>query len=637
LRLALDKQYGSDRGAAYQEALENINRAEQEDLDGLIRSKIEASEAFSGLNKIIEQEGRAAIKELIKRLEEYMKVVEKTAGKESEMYKKARKEMKTARRELDADTIESYKKVADIFSLISHNMSGTSSGFSKAAAEIAQAAVQVYQAFQSDNKAGQVSGIISAALGITAAIRDWRYEYIGFIDPIEENAKIYKQISDSIEVSNIRLQRQKQLLEDMVGIDLVKGKFDLMDDLTKKQEEAFNKLTALNIKFIDSQEERYKDANNTFIRIAGGILNPASLFFNGKKNGANELYNAAFAGGQMQTEIIYKFKSIDTSGFKDIEEYRDLLLEIKENGGMLNGKEVLQADIDALNALIDEYDAAVAEIKNIKKELEQIFTNTTADAISQSIADGFMQGKRSMTDFADDFETLMRNAVRASFRINVTDALAKDFYQKFVDATQSDFLLTSDEIISLRNEFMQSMSDASEQWKMFEQILKDAGINISDAASTDNSLRGALAKASQESIDLLAGQMGAVRVKLEEIVNMQKNKSLSNENNFFEDLYNGIAIIQNSQAFIKDDVRLIRELSHKIAENSDAITALTQDISVSNSEISKNTDEIKSLSIDVADSGNTIAELSKKIAESTHSTAKSLTSIDVSGIKIKGI
>jgi hypothetical protein len=518
LRLALDKQYGKDKGAAYQEALENIRRAEQDENDALLANNIEATEAFRKLHKVIEQEGRAAIRERIRRLEEYLRVVADAAGKESELYKRAYQDVKAARKELDTDTAESYRKVADIMRMVSSNMDGAGSGLSKAAADMAQAATSIYQAFQSESKSGQVSGIVSGILSITAAFRDWRYEYIGSYDPIAENAKIYEQIADSVEVTNIRLQRQKLLLDDMVGLDLMQGKFDLIDAYRKKEEDAFNKLNDLNIKYIESQKEIYKDSGNKFFRILGGFFHPAAAIanlINGSKplevNGANQVGNMLVTGGQMKTEIVYEFKSINTEGLKDIEDYRDLLLEIKENGGMFNGKEVLQADLDALQLFIDEYDEAVAEIKSIMKELEQAFTNTTADAISQSIADGFFAGKRSMEDFADDFETLMKNAVKASFRINVTDMLAKDFYQKFVEATQSDFMLTAEEIAALKDDFQQRLEAASDQWKIFEEILKQAGIDIADAAGQKREV-GGFQTLSQETGTLLLGQFTAFRI-----------------------------------------------------------------------------------------------------------------------------
>jgi len=186
---------------------------------------------------------------------------------------------------------------------------------------------------------------------------------------------------------------------------------------------------------------------------------------------------------------------------------------------MYSGKKVVEADIETLRLMINEYDAAVLEQKQLMQELEQLFTGTTADAISQSIADGFMNGKRSIEDFADDFETLMKNAVKASFRINVTDALAKDFYQKFVDATQSDFMLTADEIAALKEDFKQQIENASDQWAMFEDILSQAGIDIAEASKQQREVGGFQTLSQQTGYDLL-GQFTAFRIHAGDLVKL---------------------------------------------------------------------------------------------------------------------
>jgi hypothetical protein len=122
-----------------------------------------------------------------------------------------------------------------------------------------------------------------------------------------------------------------------------------------------------------------------------------------------------------------------------------------------------------------------------------------------------MSGKRSMDDFADDFETLMKNAVKAAFRINVTDALAKDFYQRFVEATQSNFMLTAEEIAALRDDFKERLAAASEQWRLFEDIFKQAGIDLAGQEQQKKEV-GGFQTLSQETGTLLLGQFTAFRI-----------------------------------------------------------------------------------------------------------------------------
>jgi hypothetical protein len=504
LRLALDKQYGDNKGIEYKKTLENINRAETDEFEGLNEQYAESAEAFRNLNRVIVEEGRAALQERLKRLEIYLREVEVKAGKESEIYKAVAKDVQSAKKELTNDTIESFREVSDLMNNIVSHIGDTNDNLAKTAASIAESAINIYAAFKSDNKGSQVSGIISGILAISASIRDARYDYLAINDPLGDQEKMHQAIANSVDVTNARLERQKLLLDDMSGTDLVLGKFDLIESNAKKQEDALSKLKQTQFEYINSQKEVYKDTD--WLPFRGPL----------EAKGLNRIGNFLSFAGQMETETLYEFKGIDTSAFKDIEDYRNLLLEIQENGGQIYGKKVVESDIETLKLLIDEYDKAIAEQKQLMKELEGVFTDTTADAISQSIADGFISGKRSMTDFAEDFQTLMSNAVKASFRINVTEQLAKDFYDKFVNATQSDFMLTADEIASLKDDFQSRIESAGEQWKQFEEILLQAGIDLSEA-STQKAEKGDFRTVSQESFDLWLGQFTAIRIHTSDI------------------------------------------------------------------------------------------------------------------------
>jgi len=512
LRLALDTQYAGKKSESYYEALKNIEQAERDENEVLLQNNLEATEAFRNLNRVIEQEGRAAIQERIRRLEEYLKEVAKAAGEESELYKRAYQEVKQARKELDNDTIESYRHFADIMKMVSDNMSGSGSGLSKAAAEIAQSAIQVYQAFKSNGSTGEkVSSIVGLIANVTASLRDWSYEGLKIEDTLGEQEKLYRAIADQIDVANARLIRQKLLLDDMTGSDLISGKYALIDANVQRQKDALERLKALNVDYIESQREIFKD------NIFGSHV---------ENKGFGGFLVKFFTGGQAQTFTETVLKEIDTNLLKTVDDYRELLWLIQSNGGMYSGKQVVESDLEALKLLIDEYDNAVVEQKAIMKELESAFTNTTADAISQSIADGFMSGKRSMEDFADDFETLMKNAVRASFRINVSDMMAKDFFQKFVDATQSDFILTAEEIAALKDDFRQRIEDAGNQWKMFEDILSQAGIELDNMTGKQQKQVGGFQTMSQETGGLLLGQFTAIRVHTGNIYDLINNLSL---------------------------------------------------------------------------------------------------------------
>ena len=113
------------------------------------------------------------------------------------------------------------------------------------------------------------------------------------------------------------------------------------------------------------------------------------------------------------------------------------------------------------------------------------------------------------------------------------------------------------------------------QFGWADGLMKDEQITEEDVS--DNSLKGAYAKASQESIDLLAGQTGATRVIMEDIrASMQPIREQ-------------MRLIYDMQSRGWEDVKAIRELSDKVEKNTDRIAENTREIKEVAGNISENT------------------------------------------------
>ncbi|MCD7851229.1 MAG: hypothetical protein LUH63_16850 [Parabacteroides sp.] len=94
---------------------------------------------------------------------------------------------------------------------------------------------------------------------------------------------------------------------------------------------------------------------------------------------------------------------------------------------------------------------------------------------------------------------------------------------------------------------------------------------------SDNSLKGAYSKASQESIDLLAGQTGAVRVLLEDI------------RGSMQPVREQMKLIYDMQSKGWEDVHAIRDLSDKVEKNTEQIAENAREIKDVAGKISENT------------------------------------------------
>lgn len=201
---------------------------------------------------------------------------------------------------------------------------------------------------------------------------------------------------------------------------------------------------------------------------------------------------------------------------------------------------------ERLKQLKDEGADVVDMMDDLKTEMDEAWTGTTTSAISDSIIQGFINGKKGAVDFADDFRELMRDAMLKSIKMKYLEAPLQKWYEQFAKDSESG--LTEDKISKLREQYNAIINDAA---KHAEEMEKITGVTIADPdSSNENSLKGALAKASQESIDLLAGQTGALRVTAD-----NSYYKLTSLYTLQERGWNDVAEIKKSVALIEGHAR----------------------------------------------------------------------------------
>lgn len=196
----------------------------------------------------------------------------------------------------------------------------------------------------------------------------------------------------------------------------------------------------------------------------------------------------------------------------------------------------------------------------------------TSDSIGDTILDGLKAGKSGIKDFSSSFEDMMRTAILNSLKTKYLEGPLKEFQKKFSELSESGGQLTEAEIEELRNMYADIIEGAKTQFDSLKEI---SGLDFS--IDSDNSLKGAFAKASEESIGLLAGQTGAVRVLLEEM----KNSMVP--------IREQMQLIYALQTRGWEDVRAIRELTDKVNKNSERVADNTREIKAVADKISDNT------------------------------------------------
>ncbi|MEN0095892.1 MAG: tape measure protein [Pedobacter sp.] len=214
-------------------------------------------------------------------------------------------------------------------------------------------------------------------------------------------------------------------------------------------------------------------------------------------------------------------------------------LLLKKNEALLNTLKVPANDIKELQRLLDSglLDAKSAQLAqsliDLKKKadeaanaIKQELTGTSFESFADGIVNMFADINASAADFGKNFEDIMKKAILNSFKTKaIADQLQK-FYDQFADFSASGGQLTSDEIAKLKVMYDKIITEGKAK---FDELQKVTGISFANSATaaSANSLQGAYATASQDSITLLAGHTSAMRLAQLEANNLLKAQGMT--------------------------------------------------------------------------------------------------------------
>lgn len=161
---------------------------------------------------------------------------------------------------------------------------------------------------------------------------------------------------------------------------------------------------------------------------------------------------------------------------------------------------------ERLKQLKEEGADVVDMMDDLKTEMNEAWTGTTSSAISDSIMQGFLDGKKSAIDYADDFEDLMRNAMMKSIQMKYLEAPLQKWYEKF--AQDSETGLTSDKIAELRKAYDQIIESAAKEAENLEKI---TGIGMATGEAGRTAVAKGITSVSQDSFDEYLGRVYALQ------------------------------------------------------------------------------------------------------------------------------
>ena len=228
---------------------------------------------------------------------------------------------------------------------------------------------------------------------------------------------------------------------------------------------------------------------------------------------------------------------------------------------------------------IDEINEAIAD--NKEKAKDAIFGEDLKSAIdnfANAQAEAWASGEDRAESAKDTVKKMMRQMVTESIKAATESSGAMKKIRDKLKEFYADNVLSGWEQDYIYNMAEELQKEIDRQFGWADSLMKDKVEEPEKEEDiSENTLKGAYAKASQESIDLLAGQTGAVRVLLEDI------------RGSMQPIREQMRLIYDMQSRGWEEVKAIRELSDKVEKNTDRIAENTREIKEVAGKISENT------------------------------------------------
>lgn len=542
---------------------------------------VELKYSGTGMIEVAEREKTEVLK---KHAEERIKILEKIGDEQSRM------EISSLNQ-----AVEGYNKVLSkpksvkqlfdekVFKAVENHFKNTSS----TAEEAEEKTSKFFQAFSTAGQiASDVVGGLKGAFGGMSEELDMALDAVGNIAQGFAEGGLIGGISaaagQAISVVSKLLTAKKEVDESM--IEGYNSYISVMEQLIIKQKESIKTLGGIEFnnaikKTIDNIQKEIAAAR----KLMNETLNSgAGLFSHSEGYKVKQMLN----GYRLELGKI----GIDV----------DLLGGRAENLTKLTAEQLLlikEKLPDAWARLPEEVRKYLEQIIDSKEQLEELnqqlqdmLLGFSVDDITSAIVDSLTDPsiENAMDDLSgkmDDFISgIVKNIiVKMALTGPITKAVSE--MMKGIATYDEDGNITGFKdvknietgVLSKFKETVMGIADGfGKTWKGLADEFASAGININgkvdtkDQEQSENTLKGAYAKASQESISLLAGQFGAMRVDLTVV----KDDTSS---------------IRELQAQGWNDVRAIKDLTVKVEQNTNRIAGIADKIEGSIGEISRDT------------------------------------------------
>lgn len=495
-RLIIQERYARDRAKLTNESDINASRfKEKEELDALDDANVQKLDAYKALYEGIDRLSDAAAKKVIADAREMLSGLVKAGKISKDMARQIGQALTDTSGSLEQRLPARLNDLAQSLSGIASQVGDIDQGFGNMIGTLANVVGSIGQiktilnglkTAQADGT-GSILGSLTGGLGIASAA-------IGIIGGItkalssasereREQARYTSELQlKQTEAVTKALERQAAAIEEAFGVDRINKYNESLQSIEKN----YDNLS-------DSLKGKYT---------LSGIDEGIDRLIQDVVNKGGKLSDLPFGLGKTL---------VDSGAIIDLSKIAEGLDDITTSGKALDE---LQSLLDL--GKLDEQTAATvtnmikqAELyRETLNKLKAETTGTTFNEIADSITSLFANATTSAEDWGKSFEEIIQKSILNGFK---RDYLAKElqsFYDEFAEASKDG--LTAEEIAVLEAKYEQIILNGK---KRFDDIEKVTGVSFgSDQAGSANSLQGAYSTASQESINLLAGQTSGMRL-----------------------------------------------------------------------------------------------------------------------------
>lgn len=309
----------------------------------------------------------------------------------------------------------------------------------------------------------------------------------------EEEARQKRQEASNklIDEANKLLQQQLNLLDKIRGTDIYSGLASSQTSLNSALDEYIKAVEKLDLK---NKDTKYTEWESTWFGHFGQIYSreKKTKYDQYDFSGLNSLMSEALSAPDYQNIALV---------YEEINKIRNLIKD-----GTIFG------DTDALDEQLVKYEQLLEQAEILAAKQAEILTGSTYDSVVDALAAAFDDGLYSAEEFADTFQELMQKAALNALKINALKGPLDEWYKNFAKLSEGG--LTADEVQQLRDAYM-TIANNAEQY--FENLREITGLTFDNPNGADGGLTGAIKGMSQETAELLAGQLGAIRINVADI------------------------------------------------------------------------------------------------------------------------